>query len=84
MMNIKETQTNPSILDLSHEDLVKEFIDRGEEFPVMRDPYASAYIRQEQKSGLIGIYESTGLTEAWGPDGLPPWSSDIPKNDLSQ
>ena len=42
----------------------------------MRDPYASAYIRQEQKSGLIGIYESTGLKEAWGPDGLPPWSSD--------
>ncbi len=55
---------------------IQEFIDRDEEFPVMRDPYASAYIRQEQKSGLIGIYESTGLTEAWGPDGLPPWSSD--------
>ena len=30
MMNIKETQTNPSILDLSHEDLIKEFIDRGD------------------------------------------------------
>ena len=55
---------------------IQEFIDRDEEFPVMRDPYASAYIRQEQKSGLIGIYESAGLTEAWGPDGLPPWSSD--------
>ncbi|MGD2008390.1 MAG: FAD-dependent oxidoreductase, partial [Cellvibrionales bacterium] len=55
---------------------IQEFIDRDEEFPVMRDPYASAYIRQEQKSGLIGIYESTGITEAWGPDGLPPWSSD--------
>ena len=55
---------------------IQEFVDRDEEFPVMRDPYASAYIRQEQKSGLIGIYESTGLTEAWGPDGLPPWSSD--------
>jgi dimethylglycine dehydrogenase len=55
---------------------IQEFIDRDEEFPVMRDPYASAYIRQEQKSGLIGIYESTGLTEAWRPDGLPPWSSD--------
>ena len=55
---------------------IQEFIDRDEEFPVMRDPYASAYIRQEQKSGLIGIYESAGLMEAWGPDGLPPWSSD--------
>ena len=30
MMNIKETQTNPSILDLSHKDLIKEFIDRGD------------------------------------------------------
>jgi dimethylglycine dehydrogenase len=55
---------------------IQEFIDRDEEFPVMRDPYASAYIRQEQKSGLIGIYESAGLMEAWGPNGLPPWSSD--------
>lgn len=55
---------------------IQDFIDRDEEFPVMRDPYASAYIRQEQKSGLIGIYESSGITEAWGPTGLPPWSSD--------
>ncbi len=28
--------------------------------PVMRDPYCSAYYRQEQKSGLIGIYEGSG------------------------
>ena len=55
---------------------IQDFVDREEEFPVMRDPYASAYIRQEQKSGLIGIYESSGITEAWGPSGLPPWSSD--------
>ena len=55
---------------------VQEFIDREGEIPVMRDPYASAYMRQEQKSGLIGIYESVGLAEAWAPDGLPPWSSD--------
>jgi len=55
---------------------VAEFVDRDEEIPVMRDPYASAYIRQEQKSGLIGIYEQVGMTEAWAPDGLPPWSSD--------
>ena len=55
---------------------IQDFVDRDEEFPVMRDPYASAYIRQEQKSGLIGIYESSGITEAWGPSGLPPWSSD--------
>ncbi len=44
--------------------------------PVIRDPRASAYIRQEQKSGLIGIYESVGIREAWAPDGYPPWESD--------
>ncbi|MDH5323676.1 MAG: FAD-dependent oxidoreductase, partial [Gammaproteobacteria bacterium] len=41
-----------------------------------RDPYASAYIRQEQKSGLVGIYEGVQMTEAWAPRGYPDWSSD--------
>ena len=55
---------------------VAEFADREGEFPVIRDPYASAYIRQEQKSGLIGIYEQLDMKEAWAPGGYPPWSSD--------
>ncbi len=55
---------------------VDEFVARDEEMPVIRDPHASAYIRQEQKSGLIGIYEGEGLTEAWAPSGTPPWESD--------
>ncbi len=55
---------------------VEEFVERDEEMPVIRDPRASAYIRQEQKSGLVGIYEGVGLTEAWAPDGFPPWESD--------
>jgi dimethylglycine dehydrogenase len=55
---------------------VQEFVDRDEEMPVMRDPYASAYIRQEQKSGLVGIYEKNELAEAWAPNGYPPWESD--------
>ena len=55
---------------------IQEFIDREEEIPVMRDPYASAYLRQEQKSGLIGIYEHANLAEAWPPQGLPDWESD--------
>ena len=38
-------------------DSVPEFQNRDEEIPVFRDPRASAYYRQEQKSGLIGIYE---------------------------
>ncbi len=32
---------------------IPELLDRDGELPVMRDPYASAYYRQEQKSGLV-------------------------------
>lgn len=55
---------------------VPEFEARDEELPVIRDPRASSYIRQEQKSGLIGIYEGGPLAEAWAPRGFPEWSSD--------
>ena len=55
---------------------VPELAGRSEELPVTRDPHASVYLRQEQESGLIGIYESEGLSEAWQPGGLPPWESD--------
>jgi dimethylglycine dehydrogenase len=55
---------------------VSEFVDADSEIPVIRDPRASAYIRQEQKSGLIGIYEGEQMTEAWAPNGFPPWESD--------
>ena len=55
---------------------IQEFVDRDEEIPVIRDPYASAYLRQEQQSGLIGIYEHDNLAEAWPPQGLPDWESD--------
>ncbi|MGO8830575.1 MAG: FAD-dependent oxidoreductase [Steroidobacteraceae bacterium] len=54
---------------------IQAFMDRSEEIPVMRDSYVSGYFRQEQKSGLMGIYESTGLTEAWAPRGHPEWES---------
>lgn len=54
---------------------VPEFKDRSTEMPVMRDPYTSGYYRQEQKSGLIGVYETEGLTEAWVPGGVPAWES---------
>jgi len=57
------------ITSMKHQYLVtepiKEFIDRDEEIPVMRDPYPNAYYRQEQKSGLIGIYERSNTQEAW-------------------
>ena len=55
---------------------VPELAERSVEIPVTRDPWASSYLRQEQESGLIGIYEGDGITEAWQPGGLPPWESD--------
>lgn len=58
-------------------DTVPEFVERDEEMPVMRDPYPSAYYRQEQKSGLIGIYETAASEECWSHrDGWPEWESE--------
>lgn len=54
---------------------IPEFKERSTEIPVMRDPYTSGYYRQEQKSGLIGVYETTGVREAWSPRGYPEWDS---------
>lgn len=54
---------------------VKEFLERDEEIPVMRDPYASSYYRQEMKSGLIGIYEGRNTREAWVDNGGPKWEA---------
>ena len=54
---------------------IPAFAERSSEIPVIRDSYTSGYLRQEQKSGLMGIYESSGLTEAWAPKGYPEWES---------
>jgi dimethylglycine dehydrogenase len=60
---------NLPITSMKHQYLVtepiKEFMDMDEELPVIRDPYPNAYYRQEQYSGLIGIYERTNSREAW-------------------
>ena len=56
-------------------DPIPAFMDRDTEIPVMRCPYVSGYFRQEQKSGLIGVYENIGLAEAWAPKGMPEWES---------
>jgi dimethylglycine dehydrogenase len=57
------------IVPMKHQYLVtepiKELANRDEEIPVMRDPYPNAYYRQEQGSGLIGIYERKDTSEAW-------------------
>ena len=72
--------TDLPICNIQHHYLVSgpvpELAGRSDELPVIRDPHASTYLRQEQESGLIGIYEADGLAEAWLPSGLPPWESD--------
>ncbi len=55
---------------------IEEFIHRDEEIPVVRDPSASCYYRQEQKSALIGVYETAAAVGAWRDSGgLPDWDS---------
>jgi dimethylglycine dehydrogenase len=73
--------TDVPITNMEHTYLVtepiKEFIERDEEMPVMRDPYPSAYYRQEQKAGLIGLYETSESAECWTHrDGWPEWDSE--------
>lgn len=68
------------ITNMEHQYLVtepiKEFQERSEEIPVMRDSYTAGYYRQEQKAGLIGVYEHRNAHEAWaGRGGSPEWSA---------
>ena len=47
-------------------DTVPEFMDLEKELPVIReDKHVSGYIRMEQKSGLIGIYEKENPNSVW-------------------
>ncbi len=66
-------------INMKHQYLVTEeipeFAARSVELPVTRDPSASAYYRQEQNSGLIGLYERSDTREAWAGHGGPAWSS---------
>lgn len=69
------------ITNMEHQYLVTEplpeFKDSPVELPVMRDPATAGYYRQEQKAGLVGIYEHTGAKEAWAArGGWPDWSSE--------
>ncbi len=54
---------------------VPEFQDLPAELPVVRDDrLVSGYIRMEQKSGLIGIYEKANATTVW--DEGTPWDDE--------
>lgn len=56
---------------------IDEFVGSSAEMPVMRDPAASCYYRQEQTSALIGVYETAAAVGAWRDrGGVPDWDSD--------
>lgn len=56
-------------------DTVPEFKNLEKELPVVRDDkLVSGYIRMEQKSGLIGIYEKENAATAW--DEGTPWEEE--------
>ena len=56
-------------------DTVPEFQERDDELPVVRDDHVvSGYVRQEQKSGLIGIYEKADPRPIWT-EGTP-WEAE--------
>ncbi|MCA9625312.1 MAG: FAD-binding oxidoreductase, partial [Myxococcales bacterium] len=56
-------------------DTVPEFLSLARELPVVRDDReVSGYIRMEQKSGLIGIYEKANPNTVWD-DGTP-WEAE--------
>jgi len=68
------------ITNMEHQYLVTEPLEAFKgidtELPVMRDPATAGYYRQEQKAGLVGIYEHHGAKEAWaGRGGRPEWDS---------
>ena len=67
------------IANMLHHYLITETVPEFEvlekELPVIRDDsQVSGYIRMEQKSGLIGIYEKAGAASVWD-DGTP-WESE--------
>ena len=56
-------------------DTVPEFMDLDKELPVIRDDkLVSGYIRMEQKSGLIGIYEKENPNTVW--EDHCPWDAE--------
>ncbi len=72
--------TTAPITNMEHQYFVTEtipaFAERDVEIPIVRDPWTSGYYRQEQKAGLIGIYERRP-TEAWpGSNNSPAWESE--------
>ncbi len=75
-------------VSMVHQYLVTEPIDEiaslSEEFPVIRDPHASCYYRQEKQGLVIGPYEAAGA-QAWGLDGVSwDWDMDLLPPDIDR
>ena len=49
---------------------LQELIDLAPELPVVRDPHAHAYLREETNGVLVGLYETATAHVCW--DGQPP------------
>lgn len=49
---------------------LRELIELEKELPVVRDPYAHCYLREETNGILVGPYETQGAHVCW--DGKPP------------
>jgi dimethylglycine dehydrogenase len=68
------TGHNVPIANLLHHYVIteplKELIDLAPELPVVRDPYAHAYIREETNGVLVGPYETATAHVCW--EGKPP------------
>jgi dimethylglycine dehydrogenase len=67
------------IVNMTHHylvtDTVPEFLELDRELPVVRDDrQVSGYVRMEQKSGLIGIYEKANPNHVW--DEGTPWEAE--------
>ncbi len=67
------------IVNMEHQYIVTENLQEIEQLdkepPVVRDPVASCYIRQEQQGILVGPYETANAV-AWGVDGID-WGFDM-------
>ena len=75
------------IVSMEHQYLVTEALDEvtalGREFPLLRDPDASFYLRQEGQGILYGPYEAEG--KPWAVDGIPEqFGQDLLPNDLDR
>lgn len=64
---------NLPIVSMEHQYMVTEnipeVVEYGREFPLLRDPDASFYMRQESKGVVFGPYEPDG--KPWAVDGIP-------------